>query len=173
MSIGIVNQTREYGLKCHNQTNHYYDNHPYGVHLQQVYNIAVRFIHLIPEEQRDNVLAACWVHDVIEDCRQTYNDVLKATNETIAELAYALTNEKGKNRKERANDKYYNGIRLTPNAIFIKLCDRIANYQYSIDQITSNMALKYKKEMWEFVKNLYDAKYQEMFDHLTDMGDEE
>ena len=34
------------------------------------------------------------MHDVIEDCRETYNDVNKATNEEIPELAYALTNEK-------------------------------------------------------------------------------
>jgi hypothetical protein len=34
------------------------------------------------------------VHDVIEDCRETCNDVKKATNEEIAELAYALTNKK-------------------------------------------------------------------------------
>ncbi|WP_298473442.1 hypothetical protein [uncultured Maribacter sp.] len=63
---------------------------------------------------------ACWVHDIIEDARETYIDVLENTNVTIAELAYALTNEKGRTRKERANDAYYRGIQKTPNASFVK-----------------------------------------------------
>ena len=39
------------------------------------------------------------MHDVIEDARQIYNDVRQQLGETVAELAYSLTNEKGRNRK--------------------------------------------------------------------------
>ena len=106
------------------------------------------------------------MHDVIEDCRQTYNDVKTKTNEAVAELAYALTNEKGRTRKERANDKYYEGIKQTPFATFIKVCDRIANYEYSKQQ-GSRMAEMYEKEMSGFVAKLYDAKYEELFNYLT------
>ena len=63
-------------------------------HLQMVFDTAGKFICLVPEGRRENVLAACRVHDVIEDCRETYNDAKKATNEKITELTYALTNEK-------------------------------------------------------------------------------
>jgi len=59
-------------------------------------------------------MTACWGHDLIEDCRVSYNDVKDALGQEAADIIYAVTNEKGKNRKERANDKYYEGIRNTP-----------------------------------------------------------
>jgi hypothetical protein len=70
-----------------------------------------------------------------------------------ADIIYAVSNEKGKNRKERANDKYYEGIRNTPGAVFVKLCDRIANVQYS-KMTGSRMFEMYKKENTEFIKEL-------------------
>jgi hypothetical protein len=70
-----------------------------------------------------------------------------------ADIIYAVTNEKGKNRKERANDKYYEGIRNTPGAVFVKLCDRIANVQYS-KMTGSRMFEMYKKENDDFLTSL-------------------
>jgi len=162
----MIEKAKEYAIDCHYMTTHQYDGKPYDTHLKMVFDTAKKFIHLIPAEQQENVLSACWVHDVIEDCRQTYNDVKNATNIEVAELAYALTNEKGRTRKERANDKYYEGIKQTPFATFIKVCDRIANYEYSKQQ-GSRMAEMYEKEMSEFVAKLYDAKYDELFNYLT------
>lgn len=162
----MIEKAKEYAIDCHNMTAHKYDGKPYDTHLQMVFDIAKKFIHLIPNEAQETVLAACWVHDVIEDCRQTYNDVKAKTNEALAELAYALTNEKGRTRKERASDKYYEGIKQTPFATFIKVCDRIANYEYSKQQ-GSRMAEMYEKEMGDFVAKLYDAKYEELFNYLT------
>ena len=167
----ITEIAKEYATDRHDITAHQYDGKPYDIHLQMVVDTANRFIHLIPEEHREIVLAGCWVHDVIEDCRQTYNDVKAKTNEAVAELAYALTNEKGRNRKERANDKYYEGIKQTPFATFIKICDRIANYEYSKKQ-GSRMAQMYEKEANDFVAKLYDVRYAEMFHCLTGAGQE-
>lgn len=162
----MIEKARKYAIYCHNSTNHKYDNNPYSVHLQMVFDTAIKFIHLIPKEYQNNVLSACWVHDVIEDCRQTYNDVKNNTNTQIADLAYALTTEKGKTRKERANDKYYIGIIQTPYATFIKICDRIANYEYS-KQTNSKMSKMYGIEMDNFISKLYDRKYEEMFNYLN------
>ena len=130
-----------------------------------VVDVANKFIHLIPEKDRDIVLSSAWCHDVIEDTRQTYNDVKNATSLEVAEIVYALTNEKGKTRKERANEKYYNGIRNTPYATFVKLCDRIANIQYSMSQ-RSRMLEMYRKETPDFINTLYDERYDEMFEYL-------
>ena len=161
----MIEKAKEYAINCHNITAHQYDGKPYDTHLQMVFDTAKKFIHLIPKDMQENVLASCWVHDVIEDCRQTYNDVKEKTNESVAELAYALTNEKGRTRKERANDKYYEGIKQTPFATFVKVCDRIANYEYSKQQ-GSRMAEMYEKEMSIFIDKLYDARYKELFNYL-------
>lgn len=67
-----------------------------------------------------------------------------------AEIVYALTNEKGRNRSERANDKYYSDIRETPFAPFVKMCDRFANMSYS-SMKNSRMIDVYKKELEHFL----------------------
>lgn len=164
----ISEKAQIYATNCHAATNHRYDGNPYSFHLQMVVDAAQQFLHLIPEEERENVLAACWVHDCIEDCRQTYNDVKTATNEKVAELAYALTNEKGKTRKERANETYYKGIRETPYATFVKICDRIANATHSRNQ-ESQMWKMYAAENPHFVAKIYDAQYAEMFVYLENL----
>jgi (p)ppGpp synthase/HD superfamily hydrolase len=101
---------------------------------------------------------ACFAHDTIEDTRVTYNDVKSALGHYVADLVYALTNEKGKTRKERANDKYYEGIRSEKYGIFVKMCDRIANVEYS-KMSGSRMFEMYKKENEDFIKSLDIKEY--------------
>ena len=100
----MLEKTTTYALTATQAVTLTYWDQGYDYHLQRVHEVADKFIYLVAEEERENVLCACWVHDIIEDARETYNDVKKNTNETVAELAFALTNEKGKNRNERAND---------------------------------------------------------------------
>jgi (p)ppGpp synthase/HD superfamily hydrolase len=114
---------------------------------------------------------ASFGHDLIEDTRVSYNDVKKVLGEDAADIIYALSNEKGKNRKERANDKYYTGIRNTPGAVFVKLCDRIANVQYS-KMTGSSMFEKYKKENIDFMVGLgrrVGNAYEEMYQYLINL----
>jgi len=163
--MNIVKEAQRYATEHHRGTNHLYDEKPYEFHLQMVYDTAMKFIHLIPEEDRENVLAACWLHDVIEDCRLTYNDVLHAINKEVAELVYAVTNEKGKNRKERASDKFYADMHKVKHAVFVKACDRVANYEHS-KNTKSRMADMYEREMVSFVKQIYQHQYGEIYHHL-------
>lgn len=164
----MIEKTKRYAIDCHNKTNCRYSDKLYGFHLQMVFDTACKFIHLIPDEAKVNVLSACWAHDVIEDTRQTYNNVKAATNVEIAELVYALTNEKGKTRSDRANDKYYEGIRNCEFASFIKICDRIANVEFSKSN-GGSMFHKYHKENLRFVTSVDFAKYNELIIHLNSL----
>lgn len=165
----MINEAREYAFRCHSSTNHYYDKTlPYSHHLRMVVEVAKKFIHLIPEKYRDIVIAACYCHDVIEDTRQTFNDVRIATCLEVAEIVYALTNEKGRTRRERANEKYYEGIRNTRFATFCKLCDRIANIEYSISKGSDALSM-YSKENPHFIRSIYTEEYDEMFDYLKEI----
>ena len=163
--MNIVEIAKEYAFRKHREVNQKYDDKCYTYHLQCVYSTAKDYIHLIPEKDRDDVLASALLHDVIEDARENYNDVLKQTNSNVADIVYALTNDKGKTRSERAGDKYYKGIRDTKYASFVKLCDRIANVEYSKEQ-GSSMYEKYKKENTNFCKKIYDRKYWMLFSYL-------
>jgi len=144
----------------------YAEGVPYEVHLNKASRVACRFIHLIPETVREEVLAAVWMHDLIEDCRVNYNEIKEITNEPIAEMVFAVTNSKGRNRAERGDDLYYKGIYDTPYATFVKLCDRIANIEYSIET-ESRMVKMYRKEMAGFIGKLYKRDYYIMFEYLA------
>jgi (p)ppGpp synthase/HD superfamily hydrolase len=160
-----------YGISCHEATNHKYDNKPYKYHLRMVRYYAGKYVNVLNGLQWDYVeliLASCWVHDVIEDCRETYNDVLKNCGVVVAEITYALSNEKGKTRKERANDKYYDGILKVEYADFIKICDRLANIKYS-KMKNSSMLDKYRKEHEYFKLRLYKPEYSAMFYEMETM----
>jgi len=157
-----------YAIEKHDAVNQLYDGMRYSRHLQMVYEIGLAFIYLIPSHEQEEVLSGCWVHDVLEDTHETYNDLKRVLGETIAEYSYALQNNKGRIRSERANNSYYHGIRIYKHSTFIKLCDRIANLTYSKEK-GSSMFNKYKKEFEHFHDQLYDGRYQEMWNFLEDM----
>lgn len=158
-----------YAISCHEKTNHLYDGKPYTIHLEMCIEAAFRFIHLIPEKDRDTVFAAVWTHDVIEDCRQTYNDVKNILGAQVAEIVFACTNEKGKTRKDRANDKFYKELNEVPYANFVKICDRIANMEYSLFT-KSKMAEMYVRELSYFSDRMWCAGYAKMFHRLNDLA---
>ena len=146
-----------------NQT--YGDNLPYGYHLDMVVEGIREYGHLVCAVE-DDVLPlffAGFFHDSIEDARLTYNDVMRQARNVLTEeqalmateVVYALTNDKGRTRAERAGEKYYKGIRETPYAPFVKLCDRLANVAYSCsgDEGGDNrMKGVYKDEMGHFLQ---------------------
>lgn len=147
----------------HKNTNHMYAEYlPYEYHLRMVVGVFERFKHLVEEIKREDVKMACFGHDLIEDARISYSDLKKELGHYVADLVYALTNEKGKTRKERANDKYYEGIRSEKYGIFVKMCDRIANVEYS-KMSGSRMFEMYKKENEDFIKSLDIKEYHMCF----------
>ena len=158
----------------HKETNHQYDKFlPYEFHLRMVDTVGQEYKLLLDgsydyfegktesQMRRDDnfislrtaALRALPGHDLIEDCRVSYNDCKSVLGQAAADIIYAVTNEKGKTRGERANDKYYAGIVATPGAVFVKLCDRIANVQYGI-LTKSRMTEMYKKENANFIAKL-------------------
>ena len=164
----LEQKAKRFAIRAHRSTNHKYDGKPYSVHLKMVVEYAIKYIHLIPEDKRAILIAACWLHDTIEDCRVTYNDIKKIFGKEIAKIVYALSNEKGKTRAERANPKYYKGIRDTELASYAKTCDRLGNSKY-YQMKGSDMLDKYRKEAFKFEIELYRPEYAVMFDELNEI----
>lgn len=138
--------------------------HPYSFHLRQVEQVALRF------GFRDvSIRKACWGHDVLEDTGKTVADLLDAgfTAYEVA-LIHAVTDGKGATRKERKREAYRK-IRLTPGAVVVKLCDRIANVEHALSTGSERKYELYTREMSEFRKKLYDpadASVAAMWQHL-------
>lgn len=168
--MSLIDRAIEYAKACHQGTNHLYDGQDYYIlHLKKVVHYANKYAPMyLNENEIETVVAACLCHDVIEDCRQTYNDVKKAVGERVANIVYAVTNEKGKTRSERANIKYYQGIRNVPFATYVKLCDRLANVDYSL-ATHSKMLEVYRSEANFMRKQLDYGTYKQMWIELEKM----
>lgn len=159
VELSIRNRAKDIHASV-NQT--YGVGHPYSHHLNSVAYFTARYMPDILENTKDilPVLFGAYFHDSIEDARLTYNDVMKIAREYMdenqafmaTEIVYALTNEKGRNRHERANDRYYAGIRETKYAPLVKAADRLANYEYAKSpEGKKSMEKAYKEEMASFI----------------------
>lgn len=146
--------------------NQKYDfTYPYSYHLELVLNQYAKFKHLLRGQEVDLAYMGVWGHDLIEDARLTYNDVKDKTSTEVAEIIYLCTEEKGRDRAARHSDKYYCEMATNDIAIFVKLCDVMANVTHSL--ITdSTMHSKYKKEFPRLKRLLYRNRFEEMFDRL-------
>jgi GTP diphosphokinase / guanosine-3',5'-bis(diphosphate) 3'-diphosphatase len=91
------------------------DNNPYYEHLSQVVSI-------LEKTTNDNdILAAAWLHDVVEDCGVTYNELKEKFGKNIADLVMEVTHDDHGN-------KGYTFPRLKhKEAIMIKFADRLSN----------------------------------------------
>ena len=156
--------------QAHALVNQLYDgNKPYSFHLDMVADLVREYGHLILQSEDDllPLFMGAWYHDTIEDARLSYNDVRSEAARLgfspvqvtmAAEIVYALTNEKGRTRAERAGERYYEGIRQTPYAPFCKMCDRLANYRYSLCGTNGHnhrMKRVYEEEMPHFLASLH------------------
>lgn len=105
-------------------SNQVYDIYPYEYHILQVVKIAEELGY------DEDIVVSCGLHDILEDTELSYNDIKTAFGENIAEIVYCVTDELGRNRKER-KEKTYPKIRGNWKAAVVKICDRIANVQHS------------------------------------------
>lgn len=153
----------------HRSTNHKYGGEEYDFHLQMAVDVFEEYAYTLEDfGMYDDVLLATWGHDLIEDTRNNFNSVKEVLGPAAANIIYAVTNEKGRNRKERANEIYYVGIRETGGATFVKLCDRIANITHSIKNSPELLAM-YRKENEHFIRAIDAYKYPEMAKHLKNL----
>lgn len=164
----VVGNVRLSAHRLHASVNQTYDGAlPYGFHLDMVADVAREYGHLVCADERDvlPLMFGAYYHDSIEDARLTYNDVMAVARQYMdeeqarmaTEIAYALTNDKGRNRAERAGENYYQGIRQTPYAPFVKLADRWANMRYSFGHANkSNAHMKevYGRELPHFLESI-------------------
>lgn len=138
---------------------------PYSFHLDMVEKQGIKFKHLI-DSSNEAIWIGIYGHDSIEDARMTYNDLIVLCGTEAAEIIFLCTEDKGRNRADRKSDVWYNQLVKNKEAVFVKLCDIIANVKFSL-LTNSSMYFKYKSEYTQKVRPmLYCKEYKEMFEYL-------
>jgi len=131
---------------------------PYTHHLAAVEQVMRRFN--ITDE---NMLAAAWLHDVVEDKKAKLKDVEEMFGSEVARLVHAVSNEDAPNRKMRHALTYPKIREAGENAVKLKLADRIANVESG-----GNLVGMYRKEHEDFRRALYTpGQAEEMWAHVN------
>lgn len=136
-------KVRDFAAEVHAKENLLYDVYPYVYHLDMVAANVIIF------NEDPKSVAAAYCHDIIEDTEMNYFELgrhLKALGyKGVEEIVYNVSNETGRNRNERLI-KTIPKIISSKESMFVKLCDRKANIDYSSTGGSSTMFAKYQKE---------------------------
>lgn len=155
---------------------------PYSFHLKAVEAQGLKFVdlwfqiadHDLDERVLSIVLAG---HDLIEDARMTRNDledligeldINRKSLDTICNIIYCVTDEKGATRSERKNSKYYQELSQNKLALFVKLADLSANTLYSKLFHTRQYQM-YKSEFANFKQKTYSEDLKEFFEYVENL----
>lgn len=101
---------------------------PYWTHLNGV----VHHLLLWGYKRDSPIVSAAWLHDTIEDTNVTYQDIKQFFGKEVAEIVWNVTDEMGRNRKERKG-KTYPKIFSTPESTTLKLADLCDNVFKSVE----------------------------------------
>mgnify|MGYP005786342893 FL=1 len=134
-------ETAEY-LHRHQKRN---SGEPYIIHPLYVAYIAIKELDL----QDANSVCACLLHDTVEDCKMTYEHLIKHFNLDIADLVMGVTKITDLNFNSKEELEAYNyrllllAVLKSYRTILIKLADRLHNMR----------TLEYKEEPKRIAKS--------------------
>lgn len=122
----LVRKARRYATEAHSRINHRrkYSLEPYDVHLKDVADIVAS----VTDDAE--MIAAAWLHDVVEDTPASFIDVEREFGHALAELVGELTDVSRPSDGNRATRKAIDRARLagvSRRAKTIKLADLIDN----------------------------------------------
>jgi hypothetical protein len=122
----LVDRARVYATEAHQRINHRrkYNDEPYHVHLSAV----ARLVATVTDD--DEMLAAAWLHDTVEDTQATLEDIEAEFGVQVAELVEELTDVSKPGDGNRVQRKQIDRMHLaqaSQRAKTVKLADLIDN----------------------------------------------
>ena len=122
----LVERARQFATKAHRQIGHRrkYTGEPYEVHLDAV----ARTVASVTDDPE--MIAAAWLHDVVEDTPTTLEDIEREFGQSVAALVVELTDVScladGNRAVRKGIDRRHTSA-ASPRAKTIKLADVIDN----------------------------------------------
>ena len=151
-------EARMVAVKAHSNQS-YDDIFPYEKHLDDVVDVLKRF------GFSGKFIVSGYLHDTMEDDGLSFKDISKHFGKEVAEIVYCVTDEMGRDRTEKKS-KTLPKTSANPDAIIVKLADRIANCEHG------GKVGMYSKEYEIFKGALYlntPADGKKMWEHLDSL----
>jgi len=107
---------------------------------------------------KDKICIAALLHDTVEDCDVTLDDIRNDFGEMVSSIVYELTSDDEK-IKEMGKDNYllHKMLRMTSYALVIKLADRLHNCS-DLENGSEKFRVKYVKET-RFILDGMNGRY--------------
>ena len=179
-----VSSARTYALKVH--ADQRYGTRPYAFHLDAVASVLMEYGH-----SDVRVLQAAYLHDTVEDCEGIDAEALRAEGYEAGVVSAVLfcSDEEGPNRKARKRLTYARwrqtieawraapgSMAWVPDAMRVKLADRLANVRQCVSDANKGLHEMYRKERETFrgalhAEGVADTMWAEYERILEPLGD--
>lgn len=153
--MNLVQRAKEFAAYKHAEINHTrkYTGEPYIVHPEEVAEIVSTIPHT------DEMLAAAWLHDTVEDTNTTLDEIEAEFGYTVMVYVKGLTDvskpEDGNRAARKSIDREHLSKQL-PEIMTVKIADLISNSK-SILELDKNFAKVYLAEKKLLLKVLTDG----------------
>ena len=120
----IVTRVREFATKAHSGQVRKYTGEPYINHPKEVADI----VSSVTDDR--NMIAAAWLHDVVEDCGISIEEIRTVFGDDVCYLVESLTDVSTKSDGNRAARKAIDRAHIARSSVrakTIKLADLISN----------------------------------------------
>lgn len=118
-----------------------------------------RVVHelIVAGVKQQELLAAAWVHDTIEERVAWYTELMAQLSRHTADIVYAITNELGHGRIE-VNHNTWPKYENFPDALALKLADYIANTEFARKHKTGRDRI-YQAEYSSFRDRMFSSSH--------------
>jgi len=117
----LIEKAKAFATNCHKTQTRKFDGKPYIVHPEAVASLVDQF------GGSPEMVAAAWLHDVVEDCGITVRDLIEHFGTQVSGLVWELTSPKDLNKSKKAEYLLDKMNTMSSDALTIKLCDRLNN----------------------------------------------
>lgn len=134
-----------------------YGSLPYAVHLKMVaQNVMAYGQETYSDVDLVSLASAAWLHDIVEDTPTSVGELEFFFDKRIATLVHLVSDPDGRHSRAEKKEEVYKKLQKAGDgsAVFLKLCDRIANIHFSLFTKNLKMLVRYRVEQVLFRKRL-------------------
>jgi len=125
----MIEKAKIFCIEKHKGQKRKWTGEPYSTHPIGTYEIAKKYTN------DEEVLVGCLLHDTIEDCGVTYEEIMQKFSKGIADIVKGVTHELGSGWVD-TRVHYLANLSLAPKkSVFVALADKIHNLDCIVDAL--------------------------------------
>ena len=142
--MSIIEKAKAFAIQAHGGQK--YGKMPYEYHLQQVVSKLILWRDYNSFKITDEMIAAAWLHDVLEDTPTTHSRLYQEFGDEITTTCHLLS--KGNHVPyDYDYNKYIKNIKLDHSAKMVKIADTLSNLEASLLSGEMRRVNKYAKQL--------------------------